>query len=392
MNLLKYILYVFMFVAFVAGATYVTLHRADDMGWLSIARSGAEVADVEQDADHEPYEEAAFPFIVPVDGPEVTPAELAFSFHGTDFTVQAEVDSRVYHGAVSARRGFLLATDATAAQRLGAIEAYYNKLAFDPEMDSAIESVLIELRVIRDSLELDDDEYVDMLARFVQSIGYDENRGYVDVGGHSAKALGDPRMPVQVLVDGLGDCDEKVILLAALLNREGFATAALYFEEEQHMSLGIRASGEGFAGTGYDFIETTGLTYVSEVPTEFIGGIVLRNDPEVLVFDPSTLRDDMQRGERGYSVEAVQQVARIIHVRDTAEEASREQREFIESTPMNEIDFERENSRFEACFFALNSFRATVDNLGRDTGDFMDRTKAIEWIERNAWWEEESAP
>ena len=387
MKYFKYILYVFMFVAFVAGATFVTLHRADDMGWLSISRSAEEIIHNEEEED-EAYEEAAFPFIVPVDGPEVSPAEFSFTFHGVDFTVQAEVDSRIYHGAVSARRGFLLATDATAQQRLEAIEAYYNKLAFDPEMDGAIDSLLEDLRPIRDSLELNDDEYVDMLARFVQSIGYDENRGYVDVGGHDAKALGDPRMPVQILVDGIGDCDEKVILLAALLNREGFATAALYFEEEQHMSLGIRSSGEGFAGTGYDFIETTGLTYVSEVPTEFVGGIVLRNDPELLVFDPSKLRNDMRRGEGSYSLEAAQQVARIVHVRDTAEEASREQREFIESTPMSEIDFERENSMFEACFFALNSFRATVDSLGRDTGDFMDRVPAIEWIEHNAWWEE----
>ena len=335
----------------------------------------------------EPEQTGPFPYIVPMDGREVVPAELKVSFLGEDFTLQTEFDHRVYHGAVAAKRGFLLEADAGPAQRNEAIADYYNKLTFDPEMDHAIENILEQLRDVRDELELDSDQYVELITKFVQMIPYDENRGFIQgLDGEEVKALGDPRMPIQVLVDGLADCDEKVMLLAALLNHEGYATVALFFEEEGHMALGILSEGEGFAGSGYEFVEATGITYVSEVPTEFVGGIVLENDPFVFAFDPSVVRD-LDRGEEGYSARATEQVARIVAVRETAEAAAEEKREYIESTPMTVEEFEQESALFEACITAMNRLRATVDNLGRDTGEFMDRTDAITWIETHAWWE-----
>ena len=383
---MRSIVLILIFVAFVAGATYVGMYRLGNLGMF-----GSPIEEVL--AEYEPEEEVAFeqagsfPYIIPMDGREVAPAELQFIFLDREFTIQAEFDHRIYHGAVAAKRGFLLEADASPAQRHEAIADYYNKLTFDPEMDHAIESILKQLRSIRDDLELDSDQYVELIAKFVQMIPYDENRGFIQgLDGEEVKALGDPRMPIQVLVDGLADCDEKVMLLAALLNGEGYATAALFFEEEGHMSLGILSEGEGFAQTGYEFVEATGITYVSEVPTEFVGGITLESTPFVFAFDPSFVRE-LDRGGQAYSARAVEQVARIIAVRETAEAAAEEKREFIESTPMTIEEFERESALFEACITAANRLRATVDNLGHDTGEFMDRVDAITWIETHAWWE-----
>ncbi|MCL2746763.1 MAG: hypothetical protein FWE48_06740 [Coriobacteriia bacterium] len=371
-----------LFVTFVAGVTYVTMHRLDD--WGLFADSSAE----EVISEYEPEEASTYPFIIPMEGPEVTGFPFEFSFLDDYFSVQAQIDHRVYHGAMTAQRGFLLTEDAGDEERFAAIATYYNKLTFDPEMDDAIDSVIEQMRSIRDDLELNSDQYIELMTKFVQTIPYDEDRGFVsDLYGNEVKALGDPRMPIQVLVDGKADCDEKVMLLAALLTREGFGTSVLFFEAEQHMALGVRSAEGGFAGTGYEFVETTGLSYVSEIPEEFIGGIVLESDPVVLLLDPGEATGGNHVIDGHFSAEAITQVARIIEVRNTAETAAEEKRAFIESTPMTEAEFERENALFQACITAMNSLRATVDNLGYDTGDFMDRSDAIEWINQYAWWE-----
>lgn len=370
---------VVLFVAFVAAGTYVTMHRLD---YIGVLERNEQVLYEPEPILVEQEDDSVYPFIVPVNGREVSPAIIDFRFMEQDFRVQAEVDSKVYHGAVIAQRGFLLATDANEQERLAAMADYYSKMTFDPEMNDAIESVLIQLREIRDEHDLDNDQYVELLTRFVQAIPYDTNRGFIDF---DTKAMGDPRMPVQVLVDGLGDCDEKVMLLSALLTKEGFGTSMLLFEPESHIALGVVSEGEGFKETGYEFVETTGITYVSEVPLSFIGGLELHSDPIVLHLDPEPAGG--RRGEKYFSSNAVDQVSRIIKVRDSAEDAAKEKRDYIESTPMSEEDFEAQSALFENAVFAINSFRATVDNLGRDTREFVDRTSAIVWIDENAWWE-----
>ncbi|MCL2679989.1 MAG: hypothetical protein FWF11_00705 [Coriobacteriia bacterium] len=372
-----------LIVALLATAVYYSLDYLNQLD-LQRAQLPTESPD--------PEEPSIYPYIIPMEGPAVTPATFSFAFMGVDYEIQAQVDHRIYHGAVTAPRGYLLAPAATKQERLAAVAQYYNMMTFDPEMDDALESVLLQLRSIRDDRDFDSDQYVDMIVKFVQSVPYDLDRGLV---AHDSSFLGDPRLPVQVLVDGRGDCDELVMLLAALLAKEGYDTAALFFEAEMHMALGIKSDGEGFEGTDYEFIETTGISYVSEVPTEFIGGIELQSFPEVLVFDPNFAakkegvpEEDWTSQPTGfYSQAAVAQVRRIIAVRDSAEAAAESKRAEIESTPMTPAEFERQTALYEACFTAMNGLRATVDSLGRDTGDFMDRVTAIAWIENNAWWE-----
>ena len=376
MKFLKRLISVLLFVAFVAGLTYVTMYRLDGLQLFA----DSEIEQTVADSDLEP--DSVYPYIIPVDGREVSPASIDFRYMEQNFTVQAQVDHRVYHGAVIAQRGFLLASDASEDERIQAMADYYSMMTFDPEMNDAIENIVAQMREIRDQLNLDSDQYVELMARFVQSIPYDENRGFID---YDTKALGDPRMPIQVLVDGTGDCDEKVMLLAAMLAHEGYRVSMLLFEPESHIALGIASQGDGFKGTGYEFVETTGISYVSEVPLSFIGGIELESDPIILTLDPAEAGFD--RGEAYYSSDAVLQVARIIAVRDAANDAANEKRAYIESTPMSQEDFDRENALFEDAVFAINSFRATVDNLGRDTREFVDRVQAIKWINDNAWWE-----
>ena len=76
---------------------------------------------------------------------------------------------------------------------------------------------------------LDDDEYLELMAVAVQSLPYDTDG-----------TLTAPKFPIETYVDGRGDCDDKSLLLAALLAREGYSVALFYFKPEAHMALGVK--------------------------------------------------------------------------------------------------------------------------------------------------------
>lgn len=87
-----------------------------------------------------------------------------------------------------------------------------------------------------------------------------------------------PRYPIETLMDESGDCEDDVILTAAVLKRMGFEIALLYYPE--HCALGI-AGAEGLPGD-YVFDPSTGLKYfygeatgegwhLGEVPSAYRG-------------------------------------------------------------------------------------------------------------------------
>lgn len=101
---------------------------------------------------------------------------------------------------------------------------------------------------------------------FVQSIPY--------VDDHPA---GSPRYPLETLADGQGDCKDKSVLAAALLQTMGFDVALLrYPGTPGHMALGIALDGSGSSfssgGTSYFYVEMTSPGWaVGEVPDELKG-------------------------------------------------------------------------------------------------------------------------
>ncbi|MCL2870367.1 MAG: hypothetical protein FWE26_01855 [Coriobacteriia bacterium] len=339
------------------------------------------------------------PWLMPVpEAEEITPATITFTFMGREHSVQPEANRRIYYGAKTADRvdlwerlwdelwediGWDYPSNGMDEMERLHEEKYYDLLTFDPQMDHAIESVLVQLRAIRDTYDLSNDEYIELLVKYVQSIPYCEIHGSLDM---DERPVGCPRTPIQTLVDGTGDCDETAMLLAALLHRENFPISFLLFAPEQHVALGLRVEGDGYKGTGYTFIETTGLFYISEAP-EMLGfpdeEIVLESDPIVLAIG-TEIEDPMPY----YSAEALTEVARIIDVRDRAEGAANNLRHWVERTPMSRAEFNRHVARHELCFIPLNRFHdVEPDPTGQINTDFMDRAQAIERINQNAWWE-----
>jgi hypothetical protein len=158
------------------------------------------------------------------------------------------------------------------------------------------------LRAIRTLRGLSDDEYVDLMACFVQSLPYQTPLG-----------PGPPKFPIETVAEGTGDCDDKSLLLAALLSREGYNCSLFYFEPETHMAVGIAAEdGAGYRGTGYLFIESTRISLVGSASEYLSGSIRLTSEPVVI---------RMSSGDRTYH--AWSDVAEILDTRCRAERRAR---------------------------------------------------------------------
>lgn len=129
----------------------------------------------------------------------------------------------------------------------------------DPSQDQFYSDLIRNMRSIRDQHGLDNDEYLELMMVFVQSIRYETT------------SENPPKFPVETYVDKSGDCDDKSLLLAGLLSREGYNVSLLSFTPESHMAVGVVCPGGDYKRTGYAFIETTNLSFAG-VPTDTLGG------------------------------------------------------------------------------------------------------------------------
>jgi len=102
---------------------------------------------------------------------------------------------------------------------------------------------------------------------FVQTMPYTsdlETTGFVEY----------PRYPIETLVDGGGDCEDSVILAAALLLEMGYDVVLI--ELSDHMALGIKGNEKSqgayyeYNGNHYYYVETTSPGFAcGEVPPQY---------------------------------------------------------------------------------------------------------------------------
>ena len=209
-----------------------------------------------------------YPVIVPVKGGTMPSVPVyQFRFQDRSETLTADIDPDVYAGAKGAEKSARIYDE-----KIGQPEwlaGIYTAMITDPAQDDFYDNLLTSTRQEKEKAALDDDEYLEYLAVYVQSVPY-ENLN-----------LTDPKFPVETFVDGKGDCDDKSMLLAGLLSREGYRVALLYFEPEMHMAVGVDCGDTGYKNSGYGYIETTNTSYVGIEPGTLTGGVVLESVPLV---------------------------------------------------------------------------------------------------------------
>jgi hypothetical protein len=203
------------------------------------------------------------PTILPIRGGQ--PAlRLSFSFSsgGDEQLVILALDQGAFPALEGEEACPLASWRAGDEERLA---AYYAVTFKDPDLDVLYIPLLFELRRIQRMEGLNDDEYLELMVHFVQSIPYDPDAPVC------------PRNPPQVILDRKGDCDEKSILLLGLLYREGYDAAILIFPEKHHATAGIRIDVSNkpsfrvfdLRGRKYVYIETTRPSFIGLYPDEF---------------------------------------------------------------------------------------------------------------------------
>ncbi|HOI13408.1 MAG TPA: hypothetical protein PLG75_06090 [Methanoculleus sp.] len=209
------------------------------------------------------------PAIVPVEGAALDQAPVyTFPFEEGVETIRIDPDPAVYAGARQADRQLYLSEDLSEEEW---IPIYYTAFINEPHQEPFYEDLLAAFREIRDREELDEDRYLELIAAFVQSIPY-----------RTDASIAEPKFPIETYVDAEGDCDDKSLLLAGLLAREGYGVALLYFGEEGHMAVGLASAGCLYRNTSYAYIEATNTSYVSIPPAKLADGTVLSSDPLVI--------------------------------------------------------------------------------------------------------------
>ncbi|MCC7565133.1 MAG: hypothetical protein KO206_02480 [Methanomicrobiaceae archaeon] len=216
------------------------------------------------------------PSIVPVETEDAwQQCTCSFPFEQTVHEITVSIDPAVYYGAKEADKLLYLRNDLTREEWL---PIYYLAFIDDAHQDAFYHALIAELRAIRAEASLDGDRYLELCTVFVQSIPYEDDAPHVA-----------PKFPIETFADGGGDCDDKSLLLAALLAREGYNASLLFFEGEQHMAVGVQCDGPGFRDAGYAYIETTNVTYIGVPPQHLVGGIELGSDPLVIPVGDGTL-------------------------------------------------------------------------------------------------------
>ncbi|MDO5843657.1 MAG: hypothetical protein Q4Q53_00730 [Methanocorpusculum sp.] len=153
---------------------------------------------------------------------------------------------------------------------------------------------------------LTSDEYIELAVSYVQNITYNTS-------------CSSSKFPIETIFENNGDCDDKSILLAALLSEKGYDTALFFFEKDRHMTAAVKSGNETAypQANGYSIIETTGLNYVGEISKS----LKLSDNTSITI---SSKPDVYKIGNGEIPYTASNEVAEILKMRETcASEISR---------------------------------------------------------------------
>ena len=126
----------------------------------------------------------------------------------------------------------------------------YSFYVFDPYDEEYIDIILDSIMSEFSGTKVQNINYI---ASFVQTIDYESD-------SQENNSFEYPRYPIETLVDGKGDCEDKAILTASMLYNQGYEVALLRLPN--HMAVGVKLTGEELPNyeyfiEDYYFLETT---------------------------------------------------------------------------------------------------------------------------------------
>ena len=145
-------------------------------------------------------------------------------------------------------------------------QEFYDMFFQDDYDIEVLENILNNLKERETGIQFD---IVQVLVSFVQSIPYEE--------------AAPQKYPLETLLLNKGDCSDKSVLLAKLLYLAGYDTCLFVYEEAKHMAVGLKIDDSSLAYIeDYIYIESTGYHPIGSIPTEFAGGVKIKEEPQVI--------------------------------------------------------------------------------------------------------------
>lgn len=138
---------------------------------------------------------------------------------------------------------------------LGWEEEYYAMFTKGNASDNSIQSLARGLEELGKTRKLSEDQMVDLVLAFVQSIPYDELKAKnILTSGGDEKML----YPYELLWEQKGVCSDKSILAYVILKEMGYGTALFTYKESNHMAVAVQCP-ESYSTyrSGYCYAETT---------------------------------------------------------------------------------------------------------------------------------------
>lgn len=184
-----------------------------------------------------------YPSIIPIPNSSrqaEIPVNMSFSVRNELHTVQADVNQSLFLGAQAAYKGVLFNIDPPVGTREER-RRFYTSFIREPYNQPLIASIHDSIQEIHTKTG-NTLSFAEIATAYVRSIGTDLTSTEL-------------KYPAETLVLHAGDCDDKSILLAAILLHHGNDVAI--FEFPSHVAVGVSGIGPEYRNSGYTIIEMT---------------------------------------------------------------------------------------------------------------------------------------
>ena len=196
-----------------------------------------------------------------------------FPFEKTTVDLTLPINVSVYEGAKQADKSTMIHGNVSEAIWLAGT---YRAMVNDPAQEEMYSDLLNEIKKTRLRQKLSDDEYLELIAVYIQSLRYE------------TREQNPAKFPIETVVNRAGDCDDRSLLLAGLLSREGYPVALFLFGPESHMAVGVGSEDYLYKNTGYAFVETTNYSFVGMPTDKLKGNLTLFSDPVIIPISNGT--------------------------------------------------------------------------------------------------------
>lgn len=134
-------------------------------------------------------------------------------------------------------------------------EDYYGMFLSGNPVDRTVTDLAKNFKDLASKNRLSDDQMVEMIVAFVQSIPYDNAKAkLIEAGSNEIK----PIYPYELLFENQGVCSDKSFLLTAVLRELGYGTVLFEFKDEKHIAVGIQCPKElSTYDSSFCYAETT---------------------------------------------------------------------------------------------------------------------------------------